>query len=103
MGTTGQEGPVLYSRRSALILTTRLDGSEVLVNADLIETIAATPDTVIALIDGSRFVVSESPETIVERIQTFRATVLRLRDEPFGSAATPRLSAVVEPSNDSEA
>jgi flagellar protein FlbD len=36
-----------------MILLTRLNGSEVGVNADLIERVEATPDTVLSLIDGT--------------------------------------------------
>ncbi|MGI9607348.1 MAG: flagellar FlbD family protein [Acidimicrobiales bacterium] len=65
-----------------MIQTTRLNGSHLVVNADLIEVIEATPDTVITLIDGTRFIVVESPDELIRRIQLFRAGVLRLRDDP---------------------
>lgn len=58
-----------------MIRTTRLNDSEMVVNADLIEVIEATPDTVITLIDGTRFVVREAPEVLVERIQQYRAAL----------------------------
>ena len=35
-----------------MIVLTRLDGKEIVVNADLILTVEATPDTVIALVPG---------------------------------------------------
>ena len=65
-----------------MIRATRLNDSEIIVNADLIEMIEATRDTVITLIDGTRFIVLESPDELVQRIQHYRAGVLRLRDDP---------------------
>lgn len=65
-----------------MIQTTRLNDSTMIVNADLIEVIEATPDTVITLIDGTRFVVREAPDELVRRIQRYRAGVLALRDDP---------------------
>lgn len=71
-----------------MIIVTRLNGTEIVVNADLIETIEATPDTVVTLVDGTRYVVEEPPATIIERVMGFRAAVLRLGDEPITSSGT---------------
>lgn len=66
-----------------MIQITRLNDTEIIVNADLIEVIEATPDTVITLIDGTRFVARERPAELVERIQRYRAGILSLRDDPI--------------------
>lgn len=66
-----------------MIQVTRLNDSTIIVNADLIEVIEATPDTVITLIDGTRFVVLEAPDELVRRIQHYRAGLLALRDDPI--------------------
>lgn len=65
-----------------MIAVTRLNGSEIVVNADLIETVEATPDTVITLVDGKKYVVHESSAEVVERIRLFRAAILRRVDDP---------------------
>lgn len=65
-----------------MISVTRLNGSEIVVNADLIETVEATPDTVVTLVDGKKYVVRESTDEIVERIHMFRAAILRRVDDP---------------------
>lgn len=65
-----------------MIIVTRLNGSEIMVNADLIETVEATPDTIITLVDGTRYVVEENPTELLHRIKGFRAAVLRLGDHP---------------------
>jgi len=64
-----------------MILVHRLKGEPLFVNADLIESIEAIPDTVLTLVDGRKAVVQESPETIVERITRFRGSVLAAADE----------------------
>jgi flagellar protein FlbD len=71
-----------------MILLRRLNNAVIGLNADLIERIDATPDTVITLVDGKKYVVAESPEEVVERIVAFRANVL-LNVGPQGSVGTP--------------
>jgi flagellar protein FlbD len=80
-----------------VIQTTRLNDSTIILNADLIETIEATPDTVVTLIDGTRFIVREEPAELVRRIQRYRAGLLALRDDPVLQADpqhVPTLSVV---------
>jgi flagellar protein FlbD len=60
-----------------MIPVTRLDGDQVLVNDDLIETVEHTPDTLISLTNGTKLFVLETPDQIVERIVAFRQVVLR--------------------------
>jgi flagellar protein FlbD len=64
------------TERIPMILLRRLNNAVLGLNADLIERIDATPDTVITLVDGKKYVVAESPEEVVERIVVFRANVL---------------------------
>jgi uncharacterized protein YlzI (FlbEa/FlbD family) len=71
-----------------MILLRRLNNAVIGLNADLIERIDATPDTVITLVDGKKYVVAETPEEVVERIVAFRANVL-LNVGPQGSFGTP--------------
>jgi flagellar protein FlbD len=63
-----------------VIRLTRLNGSEVYLNADLVATVEAHHDTVVTLVDGKTYVVLESAEAVVERITTYRATVLAAVD-----------------------
>ncbi len=64
-----------------MILVHRLKGQPVFVNADLIESIEATPDTVLSMADGRKVVVTEPPEEIVDRVRRYRASVLVATDE----------------------
>ena len=58
-----------------MIKVTRLNKSQYLINSDLIETIEATPDTIITLIDGKKYIVVESPDIILEKIIAFRSKI----------------------------
>jgi flagellar protein FlbD len=50
-----------------MITLTRLDQRVIVVNADLIKMIEATPDTIITLINGDSLLVRESVEEVVRR------------------------------------
>ncbi|HEV2918208.1 MAG TPA: flagellar FlbD family protein [Actinomycetota bacterium] len=68
-----------------MIIVTRLHGPSLAVNCDLIERVEATPETVLTLVDGSRYVVRESVSEIVDKVRAFRASVVVLAgrlDEP---------------------
>jgi flagellar protein FlbD len=60
-----------------MIFLTRFDGSELVVNCDLIVTLEKTPDTVITLTTGHRIMVRESVEEVVARATTYRHRVLQ--------------------------
>jgi flagellar protein FlbD len=62
-----------------MIRVSRLDGSEFVVNAELIETIEATPDTHLTLTDGKQFIVRESMDEVVRRVIAYRREVYAQR------------------------
>ena len=59
-----------------MILVTRLNGSVFALNPDLIQRVDATPDTVVTLVDGAKFVITEPLAEIVDRVMAFRARVV---------------------------
>jgi flagellar protein FlbD len=59
-----------------MILVHRLRGEPMFINADLIESVEGTPDTVVTLVDNKRLVVQETPEEVIVRIQEYRAALL---------------------------
>ena len=63
-----------------MIRLTRLNGSEVFLNADLVATVESHHDTVVTLVDGKTYVVHETAEEVVSRITTYRAAVLAAVD-----------------------
>ena len=58
-----------------MIHVTRLNGSEFVINAALIETIEATPDTVLTLTNEHKWVVRESVETVLERVFAYQRRI----------------------------
>ena len=65
-----------------MINVTRFNGSKIYVNADLIQTIEGTPDTVITLTNNVKIVVKERPETVVDMVIQYQ----RLIHQPQSSA-----------------
>ncbi|MFA6576373.1 MAG: flagellar FlbD family protein [Nocardioides sp.] len=61
-----------------MILLTRLSGSAFALNSELIERVDSTPDTVITLIDGSKYVVADSLHAVIRAIRCHRAEVIAL-------------------------
>lgn len=72
-----------------MIALTRLNQATVLLNSDLIETVEATPDTVIRLVNGQRLIVCEKPDEIVRRVRRFRRSVLPAAIRRFAPAQGP--------------
>ncbi|MFL6060788.1 MAG: flagellar FlbD family protein [Marmoricola sp.] len=69
-----------------MITLTRLSGSVFVLNSDLIERIDATPDSVVTLVDGKKYVVSESLEEIIDRVRTYRGQIVALSSHLADSA-----------------
>jgi flagellar protein FlbD len=59
-----------------VIELTRLNGMIFSLNAELIEQIDSTPDTVITLTTGNNIVVKESREEVVQKILNYRRAVM---------------------------
>jgi flagellar protein FlbD len=58
-----------------MVKVTKLNGTEIALNADLIESIEATPDTVIALTTGKKLMVKEPVEDVIARIVEYRRRI----------------------------
>lgn len=54
-----------------MIKLTRLDDTEIVINANLIEYIEATPDTVITMTTGRKYIVKESVDEVIEKAEKF--------------------------------
>ena len=59
-----------------MIRVTRLNGEGFALNPDLIERVEAHPDTVAFLVDGTRYVLRESVEEVLQAIREYRAGIL---------------------------
>jgi len=53
----------------------RLNGAEIVINAELIESIDSVPDTVINLYTNNRYVVKESMDTVYNIILEYKRTI----------------------------
>ena len=80
-----------------MIILTRLHGATVAVNCDLIERVEAAPETVVTLVDGSRYVVRETVAEIVDKVRAFRASVVRLAGRDERAATNQQLYLVPNP------
>jgi len=85
-----------------MIIVTRLHGTTVAVNCDLIERVEASPETVVTLVDGNRYVVRESVAEIVDKVRAFRASVVLLAGRLDERSATSQRLHLI-PSPDPEA
>ena len=52
-----------------------INGTEIVLNSDLIEFIEATPDTVISLSNGKKMIVRESVSEIIDKVVEFQARI----------------------------
>ena len=59
-----------------MIKLTRLNHAPLIVNAHLIEHVEVTPDTVVALTNGQKFMVLESAEEVIEKVIQYRKAIL---------------------------
>ena len=74
-----------------MITLTRFNHSEIIVNADLIEFIERTPDTMVTLLTGRKVLVLEAADEVRRRVIAYRAEV---------GSLIPRLAGI-NPPNDS--
>jgi flagellar protein FlbD len=77
-----------------MITVNRLNGPAFSLNHDLIERVEATPDTVITLTDGTKYVVTESVDEIVARVRDAKAAVIahaHLLEHRFSGGPTLRV------------
>jgi flagellar protein FlbD len=61
--------------RSVMIQLTRINRTLLVLNSDLIEHVEVTPDTVISMTTGQKFMVRESAEEVIQKVVAFRRQV----------------------------
>ncbi|MHC1750488.1 MAG: flagellar FlbD family protein [Cellulosilyticaceae bacterium] len=59
-----------------MISVTKLNMQQFIINSDLIETIEETPDTVVTMTTGRKFVIKETQEDIVNKIIAYKRKIL---------------------------
>lgn len=68
--------PFPQEEGSPVIRLTRLNGSEMYLNADLVATVESHHDTVLTLVDGKTYVVRNTADEVVDAITAYRAAVI---------------------------
>lgn len=61
-----------------MIHVTRFNDSTFVVNAELIQAVEETPDTVITLTTGTKYVVKESSAEIIERVVAYKQRIFSI-------------------------
>lgn len=64
-----------------MIRLTKLNGKEFYLNAELIEMIETTPDTIISLITDKKIIVLEDIDTIIDKILEFKKKLEKFPEE----------------------
>ena len=87
-----------------MILVTRINGAVFALNPDLVERVDCTPDTVVTLVDGTKYLISESVPEFIDSVRHYRASLIaqasRLDSEPaanYSSSSGDELDAKVLP------
>ncbi|OLF06914.1 flagellar FlbD family protein [Actinophytocola xanthii] len=75
-----------------MILLNRINGQPFALNPDLLERAESTPDTVLTLVNGAKYVVAQSLEEVASLVGDYRSAVLRHSQDPvapIGPVAVP--------------
>ncbi len=70
-----------YLKPKPMICVTRLNGKKFYINAEMIQLVEATPDTVITLNNNAKYVVKDSAEDVVNQIIAYHQKVFRSRTD----------------------
>lgn len=77
-----------------MIAVTRLDKQLMYLNPDHITCIEETPDTVITLFNGNRYIVSDCASAIISRVVAFRARISRRAGSRAGKKYLGRINSI---------
>ena len=58
-----------------MIRLTRLNGSNFVINCEQIETVEATPDTVISTIQGKKYICTENVDEVIKKIIEYKGKI----------------------------
>jgi Uncharacterized protein, possibly involved in motility len=64
-----------------MIRLTKLSKAPFVLNCELIEVFESTPDTVITLTNGKKYVVCESVDEVIEKVIQYKAGILKYANE----------------------
>lgn len=81
-----------------MIIVTRLNGAQFGVNPDLLQRVDSAPDTILTLIDGTKYIVRESMAEVIARVNEHRAQLLA-RAQEIQAAPAPTVELVRDAAN----
>jgi flagellar protein FlbD len=70
-----------------MITVKKINGQQIMVNSDLIETIEFSPHAVMSLTSGVKIIVDETAETLMEKIVEYKRSV---RERPLEFRVVPK-------------
>jgi flagellar protein FlbD len=70
-----------------MIIVKKINGQQIMVNSDLIETIEFSPHAIMSLTSGVKIIVDETSETLMEKIIEYKKTV---RDRAIEFRVVPK-------------
>jgi flagellar protein FlbD len=82
-----------------VIIVTRLNGAQFGVNPDLLQRVDSAPDTILTLIDGTKYIVRESMAEVIARVNEHRAQLLA-RAQEIQAAPAPTVELVRDHDDD---
>lgn len=97
--------PQVQPEEESMIIVRRLNGERFGVNAEHIERVEETPDTVLTLIEGKKYLIRESLEEVIGLVIAYRASVLRISYAPASEGGEQGLRVVenrIEVADDSD-
>ena len=59
-----------------MIELTRLNGKQIIINSDLIESVEENPDTVVTLVNGKKIIVRENKYEVKELVKSYKREVM---------------------------
>lgn len=66
--------------REQMVTLTKLNNQFLTINAELIETLEETPDTVIVMTTGNKYVVKETQQEVIDKIINYKRKIHLLDD-----------------------
>lgn len=73
-----------------MIVVTRLNGPPFAVNPDLVQRIDSAPDTILTLVDGTKYIVQETMEEVIELVNEHRSRMIARSQEIQRDDARPQ-------------
>ena len=63
-----------------MIKISRINGEQLVINCELIETVEETPDTIITLSNGKKFVTKDTVNDIIEKVIEYKKNIFINKD-----------------------